>query len=475
MIDKLEPSVTDGFDGHFSEVPSLDDVVLVSHSRSSPGITPADMLRHSVGMERFYWAEGNRPLTYAGFGITANLMAWGQDRYQIIQRKARDLFRDAVLSITNQPLAGPRLFGGFAFREDFVPDNTWSVFNPAHFILPHYQLTQVGDETWLTINALLTREDEPGQSLPQLREALDARYELIHQEKGVIPTPEVAEPRRVQVKYPMPYATWEHKIVGATEHMRQSSLDKVVLSRVCEIRFDRRVDVDGALRYLNQHYEDCYRFLFEPRPYHAFYGATPELLAEVLGSTLRTMALAGSIRRGTTPDEDETLAQHLLSDPKERYEHKLVVEAVGRRLANFADELEIPDRATVYRLSNIQHIHTPISARLRHPDGVLPVIEALHPTPALGGSPRHLAMAFIREAEPVPRGWYAAPVGYIDSNMDGTFAVAIRSAVSQERRVWLYAGGGIVADSVPRKEWDETALKFMPMLNALKLDVGDEW
>ena len=89
------------------------------------------------------------------------------------------------------------------------------------------------------------------------------------------------------------------------------------------------------------------------------------------------------------------------------------------------------------------------------------------PTPALGGSPRHLAMQFIQEAEPVTRGWYGAPVGWIDHNLDGAFAVAIRSAVAQEKRVWLYAGAGIVSDSIPQKEWDETALKFRPMLEAL--------
>jgi menaquinone-specific isochorismate synthase len=95
------------------------------------------------------------------------------------------------------------------------------------------------------------------------------------------------------------------------------------------------------------------------------------------------------------------------------------------------------------------------------------VIAALHPTPALGGSPRELAMQLIGEYEPVPRGWYAAPVGWIDRNLNGQFGVAIRSAVAQEKRVWLYAGAGIVAESEPQKEWDETALKFKPMLNAL--------
>ena len=100
----------------------------------------------------------------------------------------------------------------------------------------------------------------------------------------------------------------------------------------------------------------------------------------------------------------------------------------------------------------------------------MPLIKLLHPTPALGGSPRRLALAAIREAEPVPRGWYGAPVGWIDVNLDGAFVVAIRSAVAQDKRAWLYAGAGIVADSEAEKEWEETGLKFRPMLEALNCE-----
>lgn len=121
------------------------------------------------------------------------------------------------------------------------------------------------------------------------------------------------------------------------------------------------------------------------------------------------------------------------------------------------------------QLSNIQHLHTPITATLPQAHGVLPLLAVLHPTPALGGQPREEAMAIIGASEPVPRGWFGGPVGWLDAALDGEFGVAIRSAVAQDRRVWAYAGAGIVAESEPRKEWDETALKFRPMLEALGL------
>jgi menaquinone-specific isochorismate synthase len=249
--------------------------------------------------------------------------------------------------------------------------------------------------------------------------------------------------------------------------MRNGPLNKVVLSRVCEIRYAQKVDVDGALAYLNTAYPDCYRFLFEPRPFHAFYGASPELIVGVNGRSLQTMGLAGSIGRGTTPAEDEALAQELLNSAKNQHEHALVVESIRRRLDPLTSQLDIANQPSILRLGYIHHLFTPIHAILKQANGVLPILQNLHPTPALGGQPRELAMPFISQAEPVPRGWYGAPVGWLNHNLDGAFSVAIRSAITQDRRVWFYAGAGIVADSDPQAEWEETELKFRPMLQAL--------
>jgi menaquinone-specific isochorismate synthase len=221
-----------------------------------------------------------------------------------------------------------------------------------------------------------------------------------------------------------------------------------------------------VLASLGQNYPTTYRFLFEPRPSRAFLGATPELLARVRGTELSTVALAGSIRRGTTPEEDADLMRQLLDSTKDRVEHQIVLDELRARLEPLTSVLDI-GQTDVMTLRNIHHLRTIIQGKLQHVAGILPIIDMLHPTPALGGKPRDAAMELIGQMEPFPRGWYAAPVGWIDHRMNGQFAVAIRSAVVQSRRMWLYAGAGIVAESNPQHEWDETALKFQPMLNAL--------
>jgi menaquinone-specific isochorismate synthase len=436
---------------------------LISLSTSCPGLTARDVLRAAHGHERFYWENRRDGFALAGFGMAAELVAWGPERFDSIQRQAAQLFASAIVLNDGPELAGPRLFGGFAFQDDFVPDNTWTVYAPGYFILPHYQLAQVDGEAWLTINVHIAPDDDADAIIPQLREALAFRVESLLM--GQARQDDPAAP--VEVNYPMPYDTWARIITSATDEIKTSALEKVVLARVAEIRFSDNVNVDAALDYLSEQYADCYRFLFEPRPHHAFYGATPELLARVEGHKLTTMGLAGSIRRGLTPEDDAAYAEQILHDPKERHEHALVVDVLRERLRSITSKLNVADTPGILKLSNIQHLHTPVSGTLTADTGVLPVIERLHPTPALGGQPRDLAMEFIRKAEPVPRGWYGAPIGWIDAKLDGMFGVAIRSAVSQDKRVWLYAGVGIVEGSVPQKEWDETALKFRPMLDAL--------
>ena len=446
---------------------------LVSYSLRAPGVDPALFLRYALGRPRFYWRDGRTGVTFAGMGIAADLMAWGETRFQGIERQARALFDHAVTLHTTDPLAAPRLFGGFAFREDFVPDLAWSGFNPAHFILPHYQLVQHDQECWLTINALLGPEERPAENETQLRDALQQCYaELtaLAAGKAVAPTVPSVRNRRPTISYPMPFERWAQMIGAAQDQFQAGTLQKVVLARVCEVQLPQPVDLDQALAALQQRYAECYTFLFEPQPQHAFFGATPELLIATQGRHFETMGLAGSIQRGATPAEDAQLANTLLHSAKDRHEHALVVDAMRRRLAELGAELEIPDAPVVYTLSNIQHLYTPIQGELAASTGVLPLVETLHPTPALGGSPREQALAFISQAESVPRGWYAAPVGWIDHNLDGAFGVAIRSAVAQRQRVWLYAGAGIVADSEPEKEWAETGWKFRPIQQALGVE-----
>jgi menaquinone-specific isochorismate synthase len=447
---------------------------LISCSCPAEGVDVYTFLRHAQGQPRFYWRDGRTGITLAGLGVALSLMGWSEVRYRQLQRQAQELFERAMLLDDAPPLAAPRLFGGFSFRQDFVPDFTWAAFHPAHFILPHYQLVHYEGQSWLTINALLPPGEDPSALHASLQEALHTRYTFLRAEEGSrgpgdgSPTP--GANGAYQIRYPLSQEEWSAMIEAAIAAFASTPLRKVVLARISELRRPDMIDVDAALHYLDTHYPECYTFLVEPRPNHAFFGATPELLVAVNGEELETMGLAGSTKRGSTPAEDEQLAGDLLNSAKDRHEQALVVDLLRERLAPITSRLDIPAAPVVMQLSNIQHLYTPVHGQLKEANGVLPLVEILHPTPALGGLPRDLALDFIQNHEGIPRGWYAAPVGWIDHNLDGVFAVAIRSAVVQRNRAWLYAGAGIVSDSRPAREWEETGWKFRPMLGALSVD-----
>ena len=436
---------------------------LLSCSMPCSGLSFTTFLAAADGQERFYWESPGGTQACAGMGATAELTAWGDDRYQKIAASARELFADAHLAGAADTLAGPRLFGGFAFRGDFTPDNTWSIYAPAFFVLPHYQLVSSGGQMWLTINAQIPPEESPTALIPDLQAALSQKLAQLRTAESTATAERQSE--LLSIDYPMKYTIWRRMIEAATDRIRAGQLNKVVLARAAELRFAQRPKLLPVLQHLAAHYAECYRFLFEPRPRFAFYGASPELLACVSGAQFSTMALAGSIGRSTDEAEDRRLSQALLSSQKDRHEHQIVIDKMRDRLAPLAKSLDIAP-TELLKLSNIQHLQTPLAGLLERPAGVLPLVEALHPTPALGGDPRPDALQLIRQLEPIPRGWYGAPVGWIDAQLEGEFAVAIRSAVAQEARVWVYAGAGIVAESQPQPEWDETELKFQPMLNA---------
>lgn len=453
---------------------------LISVSRQISSLPAVRFLHAAEGQERFFWRDGRQDLTFAGIGVAAHMIGYGAGRIPAIQRQAGRLFSHAesdtrITADGRSALAQPRLFGGFAFREDFVPDVTWTGFHPAHFILPHYQLVTRGEQCWLTINALVPAEEKASANLALLNEALEIRVESLNRLNENLepafpdpgsPCPSAQGPQTT-IDYPLSFAAWAQMIESARRTFAATPMRKVVLSRIAQLRAQRPFDILQALTRLCALYPDCYTFLFEPQPGNGFLGSTPELLVRVRGKEIETMALAGSIQRGANATEDAVLTGALLSSAKDRHEHGLVVDALLSCLQPLTDSLIVAEKPAVLALRNIQHLLTPVRARLRRPEGVLPLVRALHPTPAIGGTPRDLALEFIRTHEPTLRGWYAAPVGWIDRRMDGAFAVAIRSAVVQKERAWAYAGAGITPDSLPESEWNETDWKFQPIITSL--------
>lgn len=444
-------------------VPAISEA-LVSYTIPWDDVSLLDFLKLGQNAPRVFWETSKSPLSMAGFGRAAVITANAADRFQSIRRRVDNLFEQLIViadpSVPQE--AGPKLFGGFAFSANSGSGKSWSAFPSASFMLPRVQLTRLNGRVWLTLNTPFRPNTTRPDLLAQLRREIELL--LVSSRNGRAMPP----PNLLSTTSLTPHDTWCQMVTNATHRIRQGELDKVVLARARRMQFNHPPEPVDILTRLSQRYPDTYRFLFEPIPGHAFYGATPELLAAVDDCTVHTVAMAGSIARGQTPAEDDDLGRQLLSNPKERHEHALVVDAIRENLEPLAANLDISDQPALCKLSNIQHLETKIQGILTQNCDILSVIEGLHPTPAVGGRPRRLALDIINQVEPMPRGWYAAPIGWLDDNQGGAFAVAIRSAVTVGSESLLFAGAGIVADSVPENEWRETELKFEPLANALE-------
>jgi isochorismate synthase len=262
-------------------------------------------------------------------------------------------------------------------------------------------------------------------------------------------------------------ADYGRRVAEAVDRIRTGELGKVVLARTMEVNAGRRLDPRRLVHRLRAVNPDAYTFAAPTTG--IIVGASPELLVSRFGRVVRSNPLAGSAARSGDPDEDRENAARLLASAKDHEEHAIVVDALATTLASFCRELSWDPAPTLLETPNVWHLSTRFRGLLREPSpGVLELVEALHPTPAVAGEPRDAALGLIAELEPFERGSYAGPVGWVDASGDGEWAIALRCAELRGDHATLYAGAGIVAGSRPDAEVDETERKFRAFLDALR-------
>ncbi len=246
-------------------------------------------------------------------------------------------------------------------------------------------------------------------------------------------------------------------------------LRKVVLSRAMTIELDGPLHLAEALRRLRAGEPNCTIFSM-PVPEGTFFGASPELLIARHGDRVTAHPLAGTVPRGDTARRDADAQRSLARSAKSRAEHRYVVDAIADTLAPRCDELSVPDEPSLVAFRSVAHLGTRVEGHLATPPaGVLDLLAGLHPTPAVGGTPRADALRFITQHEAGERGYWAGPVGWVGAGGDGEWMIGIRSARldANGTSLTLRAGGGIVADSEPEAEADEANVKLATVLDAV--------
>ena len=369
----------------------------------------------------------------------------GEDRLLAASAMWRRVCGTLFAPAAPAPLSAPVAVGGFAYRPDREPGGPWSGFPAVLFRVAALTVIRSRGRSY----AIAAGEDA------------DALLELAPAGASA-PTA-----RRLDVQPVRNPVAWAAAVGTAAARLRAGDAAKVVLAREVVARGDGVVSAGMVARSLRAAYPACFTYLIAGADGTAFTGASPELLVRRSGDRAYAQPMAGSVARGGTDAEDQRFAEQLEKSAKDAKEHQLVSQFVIDTLRPFARSVTAAPPEVV-RFTNIQHLATSVTAELLQPPAdLLQLASALHPTPAVGGWPRQAADALIDELEAMERGWYAGAVGWIDARGDGELAVALRCGLLWEDGARLYAGVGVMPDSDPARELEETEMKFKALITAL--------
>ncbi len=407
----------------------------------------------------FYWSRSSSGATLLGTGVAARIACDGPTRLEDASRGFAALkSRWTRLGDPDAPM--PVAFLGFAFAPDDEPGPEWHGMANTELLVPELLCRQCGGHGWITVSAMIGENTDPETLAARWLERLEA---LAAAQAGSAATSgSPAELKRVQD------GTWNAPLDKALADIREGRLDKVVLTRRVRFSTSRPLSPGRILEALEEGHESCARFAVV-RPGFALVGVSPERLVSLDDGVVAADALAGTAPRGATAALDRTLADRLRLDPKALVEHQIVVDQIRRALEPCCGALLAPQAPEIMSLPTVHHLWSPVGGHLRNGSDLLELARRLHPTPAVGGSPRTAALEWLQRHEEQSRGWYTGAFGWLDAGGNGELSVVLRCGIVNDTTVDLFAGAGIVADSRPDQELAETEWKLCTLRGALEL------
>ena len=424
-----------------------------------PAVIDSDVLSQVQREPGIYWDEPDDGRLYAGFGSAWEFVASpGPDRIRDAAAAARGLY-DTLETLGEAP--PPRLAAGFSFANEdtHVPPegaNRWDDFPAGSLVLPRISYLKWDGRAWITVVGTGVSDRSSLESA--IDEALAgvapfAGRSRVQRAGG----PDPADPNGEEA--------FRSLVKQAVAEVESGKLAKVVAARSAHV--GGAADPWRIITALGKAFPSCVTYgVF--RGDSAFVGASPELLVELTDGRVHSSALAGTAARGTDSHVDAELEQRLRHDPKELAEHQYVVHGLRTALHDAGVVVDPPQPVDIVKLANVQHLSSPVSGTALPGTGVLDLVAAVHPTPAVAGLPRSAALEWLAANENLDRGWYAGPIGWVDASLEGSFRVALRCALLRGDRARVFAGAGIVAGSEPDRELAETTAKLRAMLDVLR-------
>ena len=436
---------------------------LVSISVAVDSLDPLAVLEsiYEANEPHFYIERPSQGFAVAGAEVVVEFTASGPQRFvEAKQYIEQTLASTIAVGATDTPLAGPHFFLAAGFFDQARPD---APFPALWLFVPRWQVSRMGDGSVAVANMVIT-PDAPVDLITAKVWKAHAKFRSFDYRAATNSDRPTAPQQSVEIGGE---GSYQRAVATALQEIERGEYQKIVLARARQLTTEEAFHPLGVLNHLRQRYPGCYAFSVANGRGQSFIGASPERLVRVAGGRMHTEALAGSAPRGLSASEDATLARGLLNSEKDQREHRLVLEAIARRIADLGIKLEHATQPRLLALANVQHLHTPVSADLPAGVHILDLLARLHPTPAVGGVPRDATLKAIPRLESFARGLYAGPIGWVDHQGGGEFLVGLRSALIDGHTATAYAGAGIVAGSTPENEMAETNLKFRALREAM--------
>jgi menaquinone-specific isochorismate synthase len=376
------------------------------------------------------WVRGGDGLV--GWGSYAKTAVSGVNRFTDARKWwHQQLEKFAISDSVHLSGTGPVLFASFSFDPD----------EESVLVIPKIVVGMRNGSSWITWIG-----DQPQPALQEEKEML-ADAEFNWGDGSLSP------------------AEWQLRVAKAIDEIEKTELEKVVLARDLIVNSHRPIDARKILRNLGSEYPSTWIFAVD-----GLVGATPELLLRLSRGMVTSRVLAGTISKTGDDDKDLALAASLARSSKDLEEHEYAVRSVADALDPFCTSTNVPDSPFVLHLANVMHLATDVTGALiesKKSVDAFTILEKLHPSAAVCGTPTNIAAQVIKRIEGMSRGRYAGPVGWLDARGDGELGIALRCGQIKENEIQIYAGCGIVAGSNPEKELTESNAKFAPMRSAL--------
>lgn len=404
----------------------------------------------------FYWEIPEQNFSFTGFGELIDISVNGSARFIQTSEQIEGIEKK-LFSNHNQfsELDIPLVLGGMKFS---VNDGTkeWSGFKDSDWFIPKFLIFSQKGKNYLVINSFTNENTKDETDCKEVFELLESKTDNLSR-NGRITAKNVSDEN-------LEKSNWEKNIKEALDQIDKDHFTKIVVSRKKNILLDKKPDLSVLLEKLAQKYPACYVFAYGNKD-NIFLGASPEKLVKYDKNQIEADALAGSIARGTTPEEDKKFETELLESKKNLAEQKSVVDFIASTFGNFSNKIDFPHHPVIKKFGNIQHLFTPIKAEVDPDFNIFELISSIHPTPAICGAPCVIARSVINDLENYKRGLYSGVIGWLNFNKKGEFAVGIRSALLNDKNLVVFAGCGIVKGSDPELEFNEAELKMIPILS----------